>query len=70
MERSPEMRKPALPWRAGTGSMSISLAAIDVSDLSEKLLDRQAARLLKRWPLSMPTARTMAELCFGSEVRP
>ncbi|TPL06415.1 hypothetical protein FJ938_13125 [Mesorhizobium sp. B2-4-14] len=57
----PEKRKPT---SAKVGSLEIStcLAAIDTSDITERLTHLQAARILRRFPVSLPVALAAARL--------
>jgi hypothetical protein len=58
------MRKPT---SAKVGSLEVSsLAAVDSSENTESLTQRQALRVRERLAVSWPMARAVAELAFQS----
>ncbi|RVC80214.1 hypothetical protein EN745_13650 [Mesorhizobium sp. M4A.F.Ca.ET.022.05.2.1] len=60
----PKMRKPTSA-KVGSLEISKSLAAIDTSDFSESLTSLQAARIMRRFPMSVPLALATARLAYG-----
>jgi len=59
-----ETRKPTTAM-VGSLEMSNCLAAIDYSDITESLTHLQAARILRRYPMSVPLALVTARLAYG-----
>lgn len=61
---APETRKPT-SQKIGSLKLSNCLAAFDISEDSETLVHLQAARILRRFPMSGALAVTTARLAFG-----
>lgn len=60
----PEMRKPT-SVKVGSLEMSNSLAAFDTGDNTESLTRLQAARIMRRFPMSKSVALATARLVYG-----
>lgn len=60
----PEKRKPA-PGKTGSLELS-SLAANDIRENNQPIIERQAARIRERFRVSPPLGRAIAELAFAA----
>lgn len=60
----PETRKPTSA-KVGSLEISKSVAALDTGDIIESLTRLQAARILRRCPMSIAVALTTARLAYG-----
>ena len=61
----PPKWEPAASGKATGSKMSLELATIDAFDPKENLAKRQAASILRRFPLTPPVARLVTEIAFG-----
>lgn len=64
---SPKTKKPVAGEATGSLEIDVLAGKIDDQEDNKRLHDLQAARLRRRYLISLPVARCLAELAFHPE---